>query len=131
VGDRHLRNHSGWPLKFTVEPATAEDIEAFGPPFGYRVQAIACKIDDRTIGVGGIGFLDNGDVALWARLTDEIRKHPVQLHKTALAFIDEHVRKRGIPLLSATADPSIPAAPRWLERLGFKPVGNRMYVWRP
>lgn len=119
--------------KFTITPTTPEDLEQTeGEPFEFRVRAITAKVDDKVIGVAGLGFHKNGSVIGWARLTDEIRKRPVQLHKAALAFIAE-AKAKGIPAIIATADPKQPAAERWLERLGFKPdmfLGEKVYIWK-
>lgn len=120
-------------MTFTVTPTTPEDFEALpGEPFEFRVKAITAKVGDKVIGIAGLGFHKNGSVIGWARLTDEIRKRPIQLHKAAKAFLAD-ARVKGIHTIIATADPEQPAAERWLERLGFKPdtfLGEKVYIWK-
>lgn len=93
---------------------------------------MTAKLGDKVIGVGGLGFPSHGKVVIFARLTDEIRKYPVQLHKTALAVLAD-ARARGIKQIGTIADPAVPAAERWLKRLGFAPemvAGEVVYIWR-
>jgi hypothetical protein len=121
-------------MKFELTPTTQADLDATeGEPLEFRVRAVTAKLGDQIIGVGGLGFPKNGQVVIWARLTDEIRKRPVQLHKTALAALAD-AKARGIRQIVALADPTVPASERWLERLGFDPemhLGKKVYVWRP
>lgn len=117
--------------KFTLTPATEEDI-ATGGSFSYRSHAVTARLDGEVIGVGGIGYPEHGAPILWGRLTDAIRKRPVQLYKTTLAIIAD-ARARGITTLVAAADPTVPAAERWLERLGFRARtvnGQKVFIWQ-
>lgn len=120
-------------MKFTLTPATPQDIEQTeGGQFEHRVRAVTARLGDQIIGVGGFELRPDGQVVMFGRLTDEIRKRPIQLHKTALALLAD-ARARGINTIISAADPAVPAAERWLERLGFKPeiiMGEKVFVWR-
>lgn len=118
---------------FTLTPTTQADIDQTeGGPIEHRIRAVTARLGDNIIGVGGLGF-KQGQVVIFAQLTDAIRKYPVQLHKTALAVLAD-ARARGIRQIVTVADPAVPASERWLERLGFVPetiLGEKVFVWRP
>ena len=110
----------------TLTPATAADFveladRSFNTPAAppTRVLALAGKIDGRVIAIGGISFWPNGVRGAFADVTPEARKHPIALHKAALATI-ELARKHKVKRLTAVADAPFDAAERWLLRLGFK-----------
>lgn len=119
---------------FTLTPTTREDLEQTrGEPYEYRIRAVTAKLDNEVIGIVGLGFPSHGQVIGFARLTDTIRrKYPVRLHKMALGVLAD-ARAKGIKQIVTVADPAVPAAERWLERLGFEPetiLGEKVYLWR-
>lgn len=113
-----------------VRPATFEDFDT--PPL-YRVRAWVAFKDGRKIGIGGIGFPPNMPAVIWAELTDELRKHPVTLHKIGLMGMRE-VRAMGIKYMVATTEVGFEAAERWIARLGFIETGEvqdnkKVHAW--
>lgn len=118
---------------YQLRPTVAEDFTALdGKPLPFRVRAKTAVLDGRVIGLGGIGHLEDGTVIAFGRITDEFRRHPVKLHKAGLEVFRE-ARERGIREIFATADPSVPRAGAWLERLGFSALesdGKTVWVMR-
>jgi hypothetical protein len=111
-------------------PATPED---FDEPPVYRVRAWTAFKDGRKIGIGGLGFPPGMPVVLWAELTDELRKHPVALHKIGLMGMRE-ARASGVRYMVATTDIGFEAADRWIKRLGFVETGEvqdgkKVHAW--
>ena len=109
-------------------PATAADFAELAarspdtpsaPP--VRVIAIAGKVGDRVIAIGGVAIWPNGVKQAFADIGPEARKYPVTLHRAALVTIDL-ARKHNIRQLRAVAAEPKEAAVRWLVRLGFKHV---------
>jgi hypothetical protein len=88
---------------------------------------------DEFLGLGGIGFTPEHKRLAFVFVTDEGRKHPVALHKAG-RFVMQQARDMGFARLFAIADPTIEAADRWLERLGFHFLGvfgdgERFWQW--
>lgn len=111
-----------------ISPTTPADVEEFKqqtPP--YRIRAVTGRVDGRIVGIGGIAYLPDGTVAAFLEATDEARRHAVTLHREARKVLSEAARA-GHRMVVALADTSIEAAPRWLKRLGFEPVGQEVYV---
>ncbi len=103
-----------------VRPAILED---FDEPPVYRVRAWTALKDGQKVGIGGLGFPPNMPVIIWAELTDELRKHPVALHKIGLMGMRE-ARAMGIKYMVATTAIGFDAAERWIARLGFVETGE-------
>ena len=114
----------------TLRPATEADFVAmFGKPPQHRARA--AEIEGRLIGLGGITLLTPHETSacetsaceIWAcfmRASDELRAHPVALHRAGLRILTIADRL-GIARLVALAEPGIEAAERWLARCGFVP----------
>lgn len=103
-----------------VRPATLED---FDEPPVYRVRAWVALKDGQKIGIGGLGFPPGMPVVIWAELTDELRKHPIALHKIGLMGMRE-ARAMGVRYMIATTSVGFEAAERWIARLGFVETGE-------
>ena len=103
-----------------VRPATLDD---FDEPPVYRVRAWVALKDGQKIGIGGLGFPPNMPVVIWAELTDELRKHPIALHKIGLMGMRE-ARAMGVRYMIATTAVGFEAAERWIARLGFVETGE-------
>lgn len=123
--------------KVVLTSLTAEDIEEFTikeygeavPPKG-RIRGVCARVGDRIIGFGGIASNTDGSRTVFADLTDEVRAHPVSLHKAGLKVI-AMADDLGIKRLVATTKTGHPAAGRWLLRFGFVPKqygGVTVYV---
>ena len=100
--------------------ATLKDFDE--PPL-YRVRAWVALKDGQKIGIGGLGFPPGMPVVIWAELTDELRKHPVSLHKIGLMGMRE-ARAMGVRYMIATTAVGFEAAERWIARLGFVETGE-------
>jgi hypothetical protein len=121
----------------TLRPATEADfIAMFGKPPQHRARALAAEIEGRLVGLGGITLLTPHETSAcetwgcetwacetWAcfmRASDELRAHPVALHRAGLRML-AIADRLGIARLVALAEPGIEAAERWLARCGFVP----------
>lgn len=117
--------------RVTLRPTLAADLALFTDRLPHRIQAITAELDGRILGVGGIGFRPDGTVIAFAEITDEGRKYPAGIHRAGRMAMDM-IRRARVPVVVAEAQPGNPAAERWLERLGFRPVdiaGERAFVW--
>lgn len=116
----------------TVRPSRAEDFAAFVPSIPGRVISWTGEHEGEILGLGGVTFLPGGTVAAFSHLTDDARKRPKQLHKTAKAFLAD-MKAKGFNRIVAAADGATPAAERWLERLGFERIqheGQDIFLWQ-
>ena len=112
-----------------VRPTVAADLPALtSEPLPFRIKALTAVQDGAIIGIGGIGFTPAGDVVAFAELTPAERTAKVTLHRTARRVLAE-ARAAGIREIIASADPTFAAAQRWLARLGFTPIGGRLWRW--
>jgi hypothetical protein len=117
-------------LRPVIRPAVAADFAKFiDGPYPYRVRAITGLIGDEVVALGGIAYLPDDTHGVFLFADDKARGYPVALHKTAVGILLA-AKQLGIRTLVATADPSIPAAERWLRRLGFtQHLINNQRVW--
>jgi hypothetical protein len=121
----------------TIRPTMAADCEAFlpGPP-PYRIQALTAVEDDGTVvAIGGLMYLPDGAVSAFLEMSEEAcRKYPVSLYKGARQILGL-AKDKGYRKVLTRADVKREAACRFLERLGFEPVGfmkdERVYLWQP
>lgn len=120
-------------VRVEFRPTVAADLKAIAAaPLPHRIKAITAVIDDQIVGVGGLGFRPDGTVIAFAELTPALKRYPAAVHragKLGMALI----RRSGVPLVIAEAQPGNPAAERWLERFGFERMtvgGAAAYVWR-
>jgi RimJ/RimL family protein N-acetyltransferase len=115
-----------------IRPTVAADLDRFAWRNRYRLRAWTALHEGRIIGIGGVQIMDDGTQIGFADLMPELRCHPLALHRAARRFMGE-IRRAGSRRVVAMADPEQPAARRWLERLGFKPVeidGTKVYLWQ-
>jgi GNAT superfamily N-acetyltransferase len=114
-------------VKVEIVPAVPADFQdVFETAPKIRTRSVTAKIAGRVVGVGGVGYVKDGSVVAFAFITDELRKNKIALHKAGLKVIAD-AKRDGIKRLIAQASADVPAAVRWLERYGFKPVG-KVYV---
>lgn len=111
-----------------VAPASRADVEEMIGSVPATMTAVAARLDGRIIGIGGLYF-QHGRAVAFCDIEPEMKRFPVLLHKTALrALRDASVRYRYI---FATVSRDEKNARRWLERLGFEPLGNSgVMLWR-
>jgi hypothetical protein len=112
-----------------IEPATREALrEYYGDaPLPTMRAYMVLDDDDKVIGVGGFVWLRRNRYAIFSEsLEGERQKHRVTAFKFAkmlLKIADEHGW-----VLFADPDCSIGTAKQFLERLGFKPGPDGVYV---
>lgn len=120
-------------MRITLRPARAEDVAQLADePLPHRIQAITAELDGKPIGIGGLGFRPDGTVIAFARLSDEFRRYPAAVHRAGRAGM-ALIRRSGVPVVIAQAQPENPAAERWLQHFGFKPLETArglVFVWR-
>lgn len=112
-----------------IRPATPDDIFAFAKEQApYRVRAYVGVEDGEIIGIGGVAYLPGGAVLAFLNITEQARRRPVALMKVARRVIRE-ARERGVKTINALCDDEIEAAGRFLNRLGFRHLGEGFYQW--
>lgn len=89
-----------------------------------RLWGYAAEIDGEVVAFGGLAFMPEYAVA-FVQGHEHIPKFPLAFHKAVKRGLQE-AKDRGITRIIATADENVPAAERWLERLGFV---RRDEVW--
>lgn len=114
--------------RIVVRPATREDVIAFTGSCPHTVQAFVGLLDGEPVALGGLSFI-KGNVVAFCNLSDEMRKHPKTLHKAAMAVMKAAL-STGYRHVFALRDENEPTAPRWLERLGFRPIDAAGMVHR-
>lgn len=116
----------------TLRPSRREDfIALLGEPPAYRCKCQTIECDGRVIGVGGLVYRPDGVFAS-VLLTDEIRRHPMALHRAVKRGL-EAAGRSGVREIFAGAQQGNAMAEPWLRRLGFKPLdvrGEVAWVWR-
>jgi RimJ/RimL family protein N-acetyltransferase len=132
-------------MRVTLRPTRPADLaEVTHETLPIRIRAITAVIHDpaqnreRVLGIGGIGYRADGVVICFAALNDEFRHYRVAIHRAGLAMM-RMIRSAGVNEVIATADTGIAPSARYLERLGFRPVGegdnailvdgHPLYVW--
>ncbi|MGY3393434.1 hypothetical protein ACVWW6_006025 [Bradyrhizobium sp. USDA 3311] len=125
-------------MRVQLRPTVAADLaQVTHETLPIRIRAITALVwddyeqRDRVLGVGGIGYREDGVIIGFASINDEFRRYPAALHRAGLAMM-RVIRESGVPQVIALADRRIAAAERWLVRLGFEAVdegGVRLFVW--
>lgn len=123
-------------MTVSIEPTTKEDVAEFfpdAPPF--RIRALTARLDGEVIGIGGVTFRPDGIALAFLECDEEhCRKYPKRLHATARRVIAE-AKAAGIKRIIAKADGAREKAAAWLERLGFKKIGEvdgeQVFEWQP
>ena len=114
-----------------VRPATQADLESFyvGKPARPTVTAVVGELNGKLIAIGGIAHVA-GDLVGFFDIKPEARKYPLKIVKTARKILDD-MRSGGATVIHCTRDPDEPRAGRFLEYLGFRPVGGMAgkYIW--
>lgn len=120
-------------MRVGFRPTVAADLpQVIGQALPHRIKALTAHVDDRVLGIGGIGYRPDGTVVAFVQMNEEARRYPLAIHRAGLAAM-EMIRRSGEPVVVAEAQRGNPAAERWLLRLGFKPfeIGSEtVFVWR-
>ena len=122
-------------MRVSLEPATAADFnELVGVLPVARARALAAKLGDQVIGLGGFLYMQDGTV--WASMiaTPAVRKFPTAMFRGGVLAM-RMARRLGLREIFASTDKAEPAAERFLERLGFARIGEVngevVFRWRP
>lgn len=123
-------------MSVTIEPTVAADLAAVtDQKLPGRIQALTVKRDGRVLGIGGLRFREDGIVFAFVAMAPGVtgKENAVTLHRAGLRMMRE-VRQAGLYRVLAEADEVNPAALRWLERLGFRPIDvdgcKTVFEWR-
>lgn len=120
-------------MKVELRPTTPDDwqrLVATPPP--WRLWAQTAWHDGSPIAIGGIAFLPGHVCYGFLEGHDALRRFPVTMHRIVRQGLAE-LRSRGIRRVVAQGDAFVPAAERWLARLGFEPtmIGKeRIWIWQ-
>lgn len=117
-------------MKIEVRPASREDIVAFCGDCRQTVRAYVGVQNGEVIALGGLSFI-RGRVVAFCDLGDQARHHPKTLHQVARRVMKKAL-DAGYKHVFALRDEGEPTAPRWLTRLGFRPIDEteRVYLWQ-
>lgn len=115
--------------KVEVRLATRDDLIARYGSCDYTLLAYVGVVDGEVIGLGGVAFVQGRAIAFFD-ITDELRQMPVFLTKTALTVL-RRARQLGHRHIFCGPEPGEPRARPWLERIGFKDIGNGVLEWQP
>lgn len=117
-------------MTVTFRPSSLADFAALHGVFpAYRCRCETALLGDQVIAIAGLVYRPEG-VFVSALLTDEMRRHPIALHRAVLRGL-KAAAVRGDRAIYATSETDNPAAEPWLLRLGFKPAVASLYVWKP
>lgn len=94
------------------------------PP--VRLWGYAAEIDGEVVAFGGLAFMPDQVVA-FMQGHEHIARFPVAFHRAVVRGLRE-AQGRGIGRIIAIADENVPAAARWLDRLGFV-LRDEVWVW--
>ena len=113
-------------------PAVPEDFTALcGELPQFRCKCTTATKHGKPIAIGGLVYRPEGVFAS-VKLTDEIRQHPMALHRAVKRGLEAAARA-GIREIFADTEVGNPAAAPWLQRLGFEQRQTRagsIWVWR-
>jgi len=119
-------------MSVTIRHATRADIDQFiDEPLPWRVRGWAVENDGELLGVGGFAYQPSDVIAAFVLKKPGAEKYAVSLHRAGLMAMRE-AKRLGYRRVVALAAKTNPAAERWLDRLGFKPVmvdGETAWVW--
>lgn len=121
-------------MKVEFRPTIAADLAVItDKPLPHRIKSITAVLGDLIVGVGGIGYRSDGTVIAFAHITQEFRRYPKEVHRAGRLGM-ALIRRSGVPVVVAEAQPGNPAAERWLKRFGFVHIGTSandkaLYAW--
>lgn len=122
--------------RFEVVPFEPRHLGDIDPPVMTRAQLRTFAVAHRPTGpaysvlrrgravlCGGVRI--DGDVGhAWIVLSDEARRHPVFVDRLARRTLARAQEETGIAHFEASVHRDLVRGQRWLERLGFRPVGR-------
>lgn len=106
-------------MSIRLAPTTVADFEALVGGWPYaRFRGVTAHLDGAPVAFGGLSYHPDGSVIAFFHGYDVVPRFPVAIHKAVKAGIAA-ARARGVKRIVAVCDASVPAAGRWLARLGF------------
>lgn len=117
-----------------IHPASDDELRTYCQRTAEKTEALIGFVDGRFAAAGGFDYRDNGEVMAWCKVTREVKQHRMAFIKACIDLFAA-ARVAGHERILAVASPIIPTAPDFLERLGFKEVGERygmrLFAWEP
>ncbi len=112
----------------SVRRATEADFLAFyGVPPPQTVLGYVGEVDGEIVAIGGLAISGGRAMAFFDAVRD-MQFCKIALHKTALKVMSDAARL-GYRRVYAWKSEHYPGAGRWLQRLGFRPVDDAVYIW--
>ena len=99
-----------------------------------RFFGLVAELDGREIGAASIVIGHSNRPFLSLDMAEELRRFPLLMHRLAKQMVAAGVSQLGeLYAIEAKAEPK---AERWLLRLGFRPIGEkingeRVFKWHP
>lgn len=84
------------------------------------VLAYTAKIGEQVVAVFAMSTVFSGVFEVWSLLSQDVKKHPKTLAKTAKKFVDG-LSKFGAHRIQMTTRHDLKGGQKWAEFLGFKP----------
>jgi hypothetical protein len=123
--------------RVVIQPATRETCRAAFEHLYGEAKDVPCRIlgftgsvDGKVIGLGGIAFYANGARVAFCDISDEGRRFPLSLHRSARMLFGQAKKlgvKRVVVLDSAEVHEK---TPNWLRHLGFERMGHAPgWIW--
>ncbi len=113
----------------SLEPATRQEIEAFGGSVKKSQRSIIVKEDGKPIAIFGL-YRDIARMVLFMEVSPEIdRTKYKRAFVMGIRKLKEMMRDYTAPI-QALADPDICKATNLLEHIGFKHITEGVYEWR-
>lgn len=115
-------------MSLQLAPTTVADFEALvgGRPYA-RFRGVTAHLDGAPVAFGGLTYHPDGSVIAFFHGYDVVPRFPVAIHKAVKTGLAA-ARARGTTRVVALCDATVPAAERWLRRLGFV-QSERPDIW--
>lgn len=111
--------------KCEIRWAKLSDFEKFKELPPVRSKAIVVEEDGEPVVLGGLLYFPNSCMAYMQAK----RTLPVSIMKATKKAMTDLFLKTDKPIY-ASRDMSIESSGRYLERIGFVPIDEEMYIWR-
>lgn len=112
------------PGKLELKTFVPEQLTAVSFVQDTPVRGFTALRDDLVKGCLGMSLVTGDEQAwfMWAVLSDEIRRHPVWMYKSAISILDVLSKQtKGLPLYALVHEDAEPAH-RMAVRVGFEPT---------
>lgn len=95
-------------------------------------------LQNQPIAIAGLNTLLEGVADVWAVVSDDVRRRPLEFHKRILQLIETGVEKLGLRRIQMTVHEDHEEGHRWAKSLGFRdeallrkygPLGTDMVLY--